>query len=208
MVERYCVVLYAYVLMDNHYHLRETLNLIPRGMISRLGRETRVEEKARTFSVTSHLAAMLFAQLTHAISLNDVCDWPRMKTTLNPVTLSGVLGTENPVVTRLKSGRYVAVFDTLKNQPRQGYGMDGYLIGYADSVDGVHWSAAKQLKVDCTKLWVTNIRTPLGLVEEADGTFTLFYTGFQRPAAGESSKGWGEYRNVGMLKVRLTVNKE
>jgi hypothetical protein len=86
--------------------------------------------------------------------------------------------------------------------------MDGYLIGYADSVDGVHWSAAKQLKVDCTKLWVTNIRTPLGLVEEADGTFTLFYTGFQRPAAGESSKGWNQYRNVGLLKVRLTVNKE
>jgi hypothetical protein len=86
--------------------------------------------------------------------------------------------------------------------------MDGYLIGYADSVDGVHWSAAKQLKVDCTKLWVTNIRTPLGLVEEADGTFTLFYTGFQRPAEGESSKGWNEYRNVGLLKVRLTVNKE
>ena len=133
--------------------------------------------------------------------------WKR-ETTLNPVTLSGELGTENPVVTRLKSGRYVAVFDTLKNQPQQGYGMDGHLIGYADSVDGVHWSAAKQLKVDCTKLWVTNIRTPLGLVEEDDGTFTLFYTGFQRPAAGESSKGWKQYRNVGLLKVRLTVNKE
>ena len=133
--------------------------------------------------------------------------WKR-ETTLNPVTLSGVLGTENPVVTRLKSGRYVAVFDTLKNQPQRGYGMDGHLIGYAESVDGVHWSAAKQLDVDCAKLWVTNIRTPLGLVEEDDGTFTLFYTGFQRPAAGEPSKGWNEYRNVGLLKVRLTVNKE
>jgi hypothetical protein len=44
-------------------------------------------------------------------------------------------------------------------------------------------------------------------VEEADGTFTLFYTGHRRPAAGESSKGW-KYHNVGILKVRLTVNKE
>jgi hypothetical protein len=44
--------------------------------------------------------------------------------------------------------------------------------------------------------------------EEADGTFTLFYTGFQRPAADEPSKGWNGYRNVGLLKVRLTVNKE
>ena len=25
------------------------------------------------------MAAMLFAQLTHAIGLNDVCDWLRMK---------------------------------------------------------------------------------------------------------------------------------
>jgi hypothetical protein len=64
------------------------------------------------------------------------------------------------------------------------------------------------LYVDCAKLWDKNIRTPLGLVEEDDGTFTLFYTGFQRPAEGESSKGWNGYRNVGLLKVRLTVNKE
>jgi hypothetical protein len=127
--------------------------------------------------------------------------WKR-ENALNPVTLSGELGTENPVVTRLKSGRYVAVFDTLKNKPAKSYQMDGYLIGYADSADGVHWSVAKQLEVDCTKLWVSDIRTPLGLVEESDGTFTMFYTGFQRSKEGES-KGWREYRNVGMLKLRL-----
>jgi len=131
--------------------------------------------------------------------------WKR-ENALNPVTFSGVLGTENPVVTRLKSGRYVAVFDTLKNKPAKSYQMDGYLIGYADSADGAHWSAAKQLEVDCTKLWVSDIRTPLGLVEEADGTFTMFYTGFQRSKEGES-KGWREYRNVGMLKLRLSVNE-
>ena len=34
---------------------------------------------ARTFSVLSHLAAMLFAQLSHAIRLNDLCDWLRLK---------------------------------------------------------------------------------------------------------------------------------
>jgi hypothetical protein len=48
-------------------------------MINRLARETEVEDKARSFSVTSHLAAMLFAQLAHAMSLNDVCDWLRLK---------------------------------------------------------------------------------------------------------------------------------
>ena len=48
-------------------------------MVGRIARETGVDAKARSFSVPSHLAAMLFAQLTHAIGLNDVCDWLRMK---------------------------------------------------------------------------------------------------------------------------------
>ena len=59
--------------------LKQFLNLIPRGMINRLARETGVEAKSRTFSVVSHLSAMLFAQLSHAMGLNDVCDWMRLK---------------------------------------------------------------------------------------------------------------------------------
>ncbi|MEO0017197.1 MAG: hypothetical protein RLZZ522_480 [Verrucomicrobiota bacterium] len=59
--------------------LKQILNLIPREMINRHARETGVADKARTFSVLSHLTAMLFAQLTHAIGLNDVCDWLRLK---------------------------------------------------------------------------------------------------------------------------------
>lgn len=59
--------------------LKQILNLIPRGMINRLARETGVEAKSRSFSVISHLSAMLFAQLSHAMGLNDVCDWLRLK---------------------------------------------------------------------------------------------------------------------------------
>src|SRR3981081_3932297 len=33
---------------------------------------------ARTFSAWSHVVSMLFAQLTHAIGLNDVCDALRL----------------------------------------------------------------------------------------------------------------------------------
>ena len=60
--------------------LKQMLNLIPLGMINRIARETGVEQKSRTFSPTSHLAAMLFAQLSRAMGLNDVCDWLRLKT--------------------------------------------------------------------------------------------------------------------------------
>lgn len=59
--------------------LKQVLNLIPRHLITRHAHETGVDAKARTFSVTSHLAAMLFAQLSHAMGLNDVCDWLRLK---------------------------------------------------------------------------------------------------------------------------------
>lgn len=58
---------------------RITLQCGPLGMINRHARETGVEAKARSFSVLSHLSAMLFAQLSHAIGLNDVCDWLRLK---------------------------------------------------------------------------------------------------------------------------------
>ena len=64
---------------SNDVVLHQILKLIPRGIVTRIARETGVDAKARKFSVHSHLAAMLFAQLTHAIGLNDVCDWLRMK---------------------------------------------------------------------------------------------------------------------------------
>ena len=59
--------------------LKQILNLIPRGLINRFALEIGVEAKSRSFSVVSHLSAMLFAQLSHAIGLNDVCDWLRLK---------------------------------------------------------------------------------------------------------------------------------
>jgi hypothetical protein len=54
--------------------LRQICNFIPEFLVSRLARETQVDKKARTFSPWSHVLALLFAQLTHSIGLNDVCD--------------------------------------------------------------------------------------------------------------------------------------
>lgn len=59
--------------------LKQMLNLIPLGLINRHARETGIDSKARSFSVLSHLSAMLFAQLSHSMGLNDVCDWLRLK---------------------------------------------------------------------------------------------------------------------------------
>ena len=43
-----------------------------------LARAHGVEQQARTFSPWSHVVALLYAQLTHALSLNDICDSLRL----------------------------------------------------------------------------------------------------------------------------------
>jgi len=60
--------------------LAQLCNLIPGHLVGKLARETGVETKARTFSAWSHVVAVLYAQLTHAIGLNDVCDAPHHHT--------------------------------------------------------------------------------------------------------------------------------
>src|SRR5881628_1329579 len=54
--------------------LRQICNFIPDFLLPKLARETGVDKKARTFSPWSHLVALVYAQLTHSIGLNDVCD--------------------------------------------------------------------------------------------------------------------------------------
>src|SRR6059036_3986387 len=54
--------------------LRQVCNLIPEHEVSKIARETGVEDRARTFSPWSHTVSLLDAQLTHCIGLNDLCD--------------------------------------------------------------------------------------------------------------------------------------
>jgi hypothetical protein len=54
--------------------LRQICNLIPEHEVSKIARETGVEDKSRTFSPWSHTVSLLHAQLTHCLGLNDLCD--------------------------------------------------------------------------------------------------------------------------------------
>jgi hypothetical protein len=58
--------------------LRQLCHLIPPHLVSQLARDLGAEKLARTFSHWSHVVALLYAQLVHAISLNDVCDSLRL----------------------------------------------------------------------------------------------------------------------------------
>ena len=72
--------------------LRQLCNLIPPHLAPKLARETGVDFMARSFSAWSHVVSMLFAQLTHAIGLNDICGALR----LYSGPLSGLRGATSP----------------------------------------------------------------------------------------------------------------
>jgi len=72
--------------------LRQLCNFIPPHLVPRLARETGVEDQARTFSPWSHVVSLLYAQLTHSIGLNDVCDALR----LHSGSLSALRGATPP----------------------------------------------------------------------------------------------------------------
>jgi hypothetical protein len=54
--------------------LHQLCKLIPSHLTEKLARKHGVDKKARTFTPWSHVVSLLFAQLTHSIGLNDVCD--------------------------------------------------------------------------------------------------------------------------------------
>lgn len=54
--------------------LGQLFKLIPRNLIPKLAKKHSIDEKSRSISATSHVLTLMFGQLSHAISLNDICD--------------------------------------------------------------------------------------------------------------------------------------
>ena len=72
--------------------LKQLCQLLPGHLVMQLAKEHHVTERSRSFSPWSHVVALLHAHLTHAISLNDVCDALQ----LNAPALSTVRGATPP----------------------------------------------------------------------------------------------------------------
>jgi hypothetical protein len=95
----------------------------------------------------------------------------------NPCTFEPAF-LENPIVTRI-GDLYVAVYDSdIVNPPDFRYHAEKTSVGYTTSTDGIHWSMGGRIVVQPpgSANWSVDIRTPLGLVDEGNDTFTLFYT--------------------------------
>lgn len=98
----------------------------------------------------------------------------------NPVLLDDRF-VENPIVTQVEDGTYIAVFN----------GPQADAFEYATSRDGIHWNHGINLSLLSTPgpHWARRIRTPLGLISEGNNTFTLFYTAHAKANRGETFSG-------------------
>jgi len=107
---------------------------------------------------------------------------------------------ENPIVTYLGDGTFVAVYDS--DTPNA--------IGYTWSSDGIHWSEGKQLLVqEGDGVWATEVRTPLGLIPEGQNRFTLFYTANEK-ISGARTDDYGINStpgSVGLVEIVMKRNQ-
>jgi hypothetical protein len=117
----------------------------------------------------------------------------------NPLSMEPVF-TENPIVTRI-GDLYVAIYDSdVVDAKDFNYHKEPNSVGYATSTDGLHWSTGGRITVQPpgSANWSSDIRTPLGLIDEGNGVFSLLYTGELKRS---------RFFPVGMVKVKLAKVK-
>jgi hypothetical protein len=115
----------------------------------------------------------------------------------NPLPIEPVFN-ENPIVTRI-GDLYVAVYDSdIVNAPAPKNYKENTSVGYTTSTDGINWSKGGRIVVQPPgpANWSVDIRTPLGLIDEGNDTFTLFYT------AEDNKRFWP------VSKIKLKMVKE
>jgi hypothetical protein len=83
--------------------VRQLCNQIPNHLVPKLARETGVDEQARTYDEWSHIVTLCYAQVTHSIGLNDVCDALQ----LNSGPLSAIRGATPPTRNNLSHANKV-----------------------------------------------------------------------------------------------------
>ncbi|MXO04737.1 hypothetical protein [Flavobacterium sp. HBTb2-11-1] len=131
-----------------------------------------------------------FVALAESKSLEG--PWLRMNKGLEPIKTMHPLFVENPIVSQLPNGMYIAIFDG---------GPDGWghhlpnMIAYSLSADGINWAEAHYLPIE-TKVdkWWDIMRTPLCLIPEGNDVYTIVYNAIDLKR---------RFHPTGMVKVKL-----
>ena len=118
--------------------------------------------------------------------------WTRLGEDVNPTVSIHPWFVENPIVSRLPNGLYIAVFDggpewlKLPNQ-----------IAYTLSKDGLNWTRAHYIPIDVkVKKWWDTMRTPLCLMPVGDGVYNIVY------AAIDNDR---RYHPMGFVQVKMDM---
>lgn len=131
-----------------------------------------------------------FVALAESNSLEG--PWQRKDKGLEPIKTIHPQFVENPIVSQLPNGLYIAVFD---GGP-EGWGHHlPNMMGYTLSKDGINWSEAHYLPIE-TKVdkWWDIMRTPLCLIPEGNDIYTIVYNAIDLKK---------RFHPTGMVKVKL-----
>ena len=131
-----------------------------------------------------------FVALAESNSLEG--PWTRLNKGLEPIKSIHPLFVENPIVSQLPNGVYIAIFDG---------GPDGWghhlpnMMGYSLSKDGINWSEARYWPIE-TKVdkWWDIMRTPLCLIPEGNDVYTIVYNAIDLKK---------RFHPTGMVKLKL-----
>jgi len=114
---------------------RQLCNLIPSSLVREIAQKYGVDKKARTYTPWSHVVSLLFAQLTHAIGLNDVCDALRMHSSILGAIRGAVVPNRNTLShankvrnSDMMEKLFWEVLDHLKTL-HKGFGFSGRYAG-------------------------------------------------------------------------------
>ncbi|MFV5690128.1 hypothetical protein ACM55M_16040 [Flavobacterium sp. ZT3R25] len=131
-----------------------------------------------------------FVALAESNSLEG--PWQRLNKGLEPIKTIHPSFVENPIVSQLPNGLYIAIFD---GGP-EGWGHHlPNMIGYTLSKDGINWGEARYLPIE-TKVdkWWDIMRTPLCLIPEGNDVYTIVYNAIDLKK---------RFHPTGMVKVKL-----
>jgi hypothetical protein len=131
-----------------------------------------------------------FVALAESNSLGG--PWKRFNKGLEPIKTIHPSFVENPIVSQLPNGLYIAIFD---GGP-EGWGHHlPNMIGYTLSKDGINWGEARYLPIE-TKVdkWWDIMRTPLCLIPEGNDVYTIVYNAIDLKK---------RFHPTGMVKVKL-----
>lgn len=131
-----------------------------------------------------------FVALAESNSLEG--PWKRLNKGLEPIKTIHPQFVENPIVSQLPNGLYIAIFD---GGP-EGWGHHlPNMIGYTLSKDGMNWGEARYLPIE-TKVdkWWDIMRTPLCLISEGNDVYTIVYNAIDLKR---------RFHPTGMVKVKL-----